>query len=213
MAVAVKICGIADNKALTAAAEGARWAGFVFFSTSPRAVRPERAAQLITRLPADVVPVGLFVNANDETIRQILNIAPVRMLQLHGTESPARVRHIRARFGLPVIKAVPVGGPEDIKAAHAYLDNADWMLFDARPPKGAALPGGTGTAFDWRLMAGQDWPGRWMLAGGLNRDNLAEAVRLSGARAVDVSSGVEKPRGHKNPDMIRGFLAEANRCP
>ena len=211
MTIDTKICGLASETAVAAAvAGGAAYLGFNFYPPSPRAVSPERAAALCAAVPAGVRRVGLFVDAADEAIQAVLNAAPIDILQFHGQESPERVAEARHRFGLPVMKAIAVAGPEDVLAAYRYEDAADMLLFDAKPPcRAGALPGGNGLAFDWQLIAGRKWRRPWMLSGGLTAELLAEAVRISGATAVDVSSGVERRPGDKDPDKIREFLAVA----
>lgn len=212
MALEVKICGVKTAEALdTAVTAGARLVGFVFFPPSSRALRPAAAAALAQRVPPGVLRVGLVVDADDATLDAILSEVPLDLLQLHGHESLERVAAVRARFGLPLIKAVAVEHANDLAAAEAYAAVADRLLFDARPPKGAILPGGNARSFDWRLLAGRSWPRPWLLAGGLNTGNLAEAVRLSGAVAVDVSSGVEDAPGHKSATLIRSFMRVAAR--
>ncbi|RBI84304.1 phosphoribosylanthranilate isomerase [Rhodosalinus halophilus] len=206
-AVRVKICGLtrpADVEAAVAA--GAAYVGFVFFPPSPRSVFPEAARALAVEVPAGVAKVALTVDADDAELGAVLDRVPVDMLQLHGGESPARVTEIRARFGLPVMKAVGLREAADLPALDAYAAVADQLLVDAKPPAGAELPGGNGLAFDWRLLAGRRWTRPWMLAGGLSAENVAEAVRLTGARQVDVSSGVERAPGEKDPVRIRAFL-------
>jgi phosphoribosylanthranilate isomerase len=161
-------------------------------------------------VPAGITRVGLFVDADDATIDAVLATAPLDQLQLHGGESPARVAAVKARFGRAVMKALPIGDPADVAAAEPYLAVADRLLFDARPPRGAdARPGGNGLVFDWRLIAGRRWDLPWMLSGGLTADNVAEGIRLTGASAVDVSSGVERAPGVKDPAKIAAFLAAA----
>ncbi len=212
MSIEVKICGVTTPAALRATVEaGAEYLGLNFYPPSPRSVTPDQAAALTAAAPPRLCKVGLFVDVEDETIAKTLAAVGLDMLQLHGGESPARVAEIRARFGLPVMKAVKIAGPEDLAAAEAYFRAADRLLFDAKPPKEmtGALPGGNALAFDWRLLAGKTWPLPWMLAGGLDPENVAEAVRISGARAVDVVSGVEDRPGLKNPNKIRAFLAAA----
>jgi phosphoribosylanthranilate isomerase len=211
MTVAVKICGLGSEEAIAAAvAGGAAYVGFVFYPPSPRAVDAARAARLCAAVPAGVRRVGLFVDADDAAIGAVLDQAPLDMLQFHGRETPQRVAEATALFGRPVIKAVSVAAPEDALAAARYEDVADMLLFDAKPPRRAdALPGGNGLAFDWRLIAGRQWRLPWMLSGGLTAALLPEAVRISGARAVDVSSGVERRPGDKDPGKIREFLAAA----
>ncbi len=184
--------------------------GFVFYPPSPRAVSPRRAAELCAAVPSGVQRVGLFVDAGDDAIRAVLDIAPIDILQFHGHESPERVAAVKRRFDRPVMKSIAVAAPEDVLAAAGYEAVADMLLFDAKPPRRAdALPGGNGLAFDWHLIAGHEWRQPWMLSGGLTADLLAEAVRISGAAAVDVSSGVERRPGDKDPDKIREFLRVA----
>ncbi len=212
MRLQVKICGINSKEALAAAVDGgARYIGLVFYAPSPRFVTARQAAGLAAGVPAEVRKVGLFVDADDATIEETLKRCPLDMLQLHGAESPERVRKAKQAFGLPVIKAVKLAGADDLAAARDYVDAADRLLFDARPPadmKGA-LPGGNALALDWNLLRGTRWPCPWMLSGGLNAGNLAEAVETTGARAVDVSSGVEDRPGHKDPARIRAYLETA----
>ena len=212
MAIQVKICGINSRPALAAAIEGgAAFIGLVFYPPSPRCVDLDQAAALAAAVPDGVVRTGLLVDADDAAIAAILKRVPLDMLQLHGGESPARLRDIRARFGRPVMKVVKVAGAEDVAAADAYGGAADRLLFDAKPPKGmlGALPGGNAVSFDWHLLAGRRWPLPWMLSGGLTAGNVAEAAAVSGAPAVDVSSGVEDRPGVKNPEKIRAFLKAA----
>jgi phosphoribosylanthranilate isomerase len=212
MAVRAKICGINSRPALDAAlAGGAGFVGFNFYPPSPRALTPEAAAALAGAMPPIVAKVGLLVDEPDERIAEILARVSLDMLQLHGKETPARVDDIRRRFGLPVMKAVMIAEAADIAVADRYIGHSDWLLFDAKPPPQMthALPGGNALSFDWQLLAGRSWPSPWMLSGGLHPDNLAEAVRISGARVVDVSSGVESQPGQKDPAKIAAFLAEA----
>ncbi|NQV21645.1 MAG: phosphoribosylanthranilate isomerase [Rhodospirillales bacterium] len=209
MTVDAKICGINDAVAMEAAVSGrARYVGLVFYPPSPRYVSPSAAAELVALASTSVTKVGLFVDANDQTINDILRQVPLDMLQCHGGESPARINEIRDRFGLPVMKAIGVAAEEDLVLAQEYEDCADWLLFDAKPPKSMpnALPGGNALVFDWKLMAGRKWSKPWMLSGGLEADNVAEAVNISGARVVDVSSGVESRPGIKSPERIALFL-------
>ena len=211
MPVSVKICGLSDRAGLDAAvAAGARYVGFVFFARSPRCVSVETAAALALEVPPGVAKVALVVDADDATLDDIVARVPLDMLQLHGGETPERVAEIRARHGLPVMKAVGVATEADLPALDLYAAVADQILVDAKAPAGAALPGGNGLAFDWRLIAGRRWPVPWMLAGGLTPENLAEAVARTGARQVDVSSGVESAPGRKDADRIRAFLSAAS---
>lgn len=213
MTIAAKICGLSSEEAVGAAAEGgAAYVGFVFYPPSPRAVSPARAAALCAGVPPGVRRVGLFVDADDAAIGAVLDVAPLDILQFHGRESPARVVEAKARFHRPVMKAIAVAAAEDVLLASRYEGVADLLLFDAKPPRRAdALPGGNGLAFDWRLIAGREWRLPWMLSGGLTTELLPEAVRISGASAVDVSSGVERRPGDKDPAKIREFLAAARR--
>lgn len=209
--VRVKYCGLSRPEDVSAAAEaGAAYVGFVFFPPSPRHLELERAAALALSVPAGIVKVALTVDADDAALDALLSRVPVDMLQLHGSESPERVREVRARTGLPVMKAVGVSGAEDLTALDTYARVADQILVDAKPPKDGTLPGGNGLAFDWRLIAGRRWPVPWMLAGGLTPANLGEAVALTGARQVDVSSGVERDKGIKDAGLIADFAAAAS---
>lgn len=206
----VKICGLKQPDHVRAAAEaGARFLGFVFFERSPRAVTPAQAAALATDLPPGLARVGLFVNPDDDVLRDTLATAPLDIIQLHGAETPQRVAQVKALTGLPVMKAVGVAVPADLDALWDYGLVADMLLIDAKAPPGAALPGGNGLPFDWRLLSGRRILKPWLLAGGLTPDNVAEAIRLTGARGVDVSSGVEATPGVKDPALIRAFCAAA----
>lgn len=206
----VKICGLTDRAGVAAAAQaGAAYVGFVFFARSPRNLSPEAAAALAAEVPAGLCKVGLVVDPTDAALDALLARVPLDMLQLHGHEPPARVAELRARTGLPVMKAVGLAGAEDLPALDAHGAVADQLLVDARPAPGAALPGGNGVAFDWRLIAGRRWLCPWMLAGGLSPANVAEAIALTGARQVDVSSGVESAPGVKDAAAIARFVAAA----
>lgn len=206
--ISVKICGLTAPDTLRAAVEaGARYVGFVFFPKSPRHLEPAAARDLASQVPVGVAKVALTVDATDAELDRLLETVPLDMLQLHGRESPARVSEIRSRYGLPVMKAIGVADAADLAAIDLYSDVADQLLIDAKPPKTADLPGGNGLAFDWRLLAGRKyWRRPWMLAGGLTPDNVAEAVRMTGARQVDVSSGVESAPGVKDPALIDAFI-------
>ncbi len=210
MSTKVKICGLTRRDDVRAAAEaGAGYVGFVFFQKSPRHLGLAEAAGLAAEVPPGICKVALTVDAEDGALDALLAAVPVDMLQLHGGESPERVAEVKARFGLPVMKAVGVATAADLPALETYGRVADQLLVDAKPAPGAALPGGNGVAFDWRLIAGRRWPVPWMLAGGLRPGNVAEAVRLTGARQVDVSSGVERAPGLKDAGLIRAFVAAA----
>jgi phosphoribosylanthranilate isomerase len=208
MAVAVKICGLNDPAALAAAVEGgARYLGFVFYPPSPRALSPERAADLAALAPGDRTLVGVFVDPDDALLERVLARVPLHAVQLHGAETPERVRAIRARTGRIVIKALPVAEPEDLAAVPGHAEVADLILFDARAPKQPGnLPGGNGLAFDWRLLQDLRLERPWLLSGGLSVANLEAAVALCRPPAVDVSSGVERRPGQKDPDKVRQFL-------
>jgi phosphoribosylanthranilate isomerase len=211
MTVAAKICGLSTEAAVAAAVtEGAAFLGFNFYPPSPRAVTAHEVVRLCAAVPAGIARVGLFVDADDDTLRAVLAEAPIDILQFHGSESLQRVADAKARFGRPVMKAIAIAAPEDVESAARYEEVADLLLFDAKPPsRPDTLPGGNGLAFDWGLIAGRSWRRRWMLSGGLTAELLPEAVRISGATAVDVSSGVEVSRGEKDPAKIRAFLAVA----
>lgn len=206
----VKICGLRSPEAVAATVgAGAAYLGFVFFPKSPRHVTLAEAAALAVEVPPGVAKVALVVDADDAALDALTATVPVDMIQLHGREDPARVREVRARWGLPVMKAVGIAGAGDLAKIDLYAGVADQLLIDAKPPEGADLPGGNGLAFDWRLLAGRRWPVPWMLAGGLTPGNVAEAVRLTGARQVDVSSGVESAPGVKDAGLVRAFVAAA----
>jgi phosphoribosylanthranilate isomerase len=208
--VRVKICGLTTAEAVAAAvAAGAAYVGFVFVPRSPRTIAPAAAAVLAAMVPAGIARVGLVVDPDDALIDRLAAEVPLDMLQLHGRESPARVAAIRMRAGLPVMKALGIAAAADLAAIAPHAAVADQLLLDAKPPQGAEVPGGHGLPFDWRLVAGRRFPKPWMLAGGLTPGNVAEAVRLTGARQVDVSSGVERAPGVKDATLIRAFLAAA----
>ena len=206
----VKICGLTDPTDITAAVEaGAAYVGFVFFAGSPRNLEVARAAELAQYVPPGICKVALTVNASDADLDAIRSAVPLDMLQLHGSESPARVSDVKVRYGLPVMKAVGIADAEDLAALESHAGIADQILIDAKPSEDSDLPGGNGLAFDWQLIAGQRWPMPWMLAGGLTPENVAGAVRLTGAAQVDVSSGVERAPGIKDAELIRAFLEAA----
>jgi phosphoribosylanthranilate isomerase len=210
MSVAVKICGLSTPEGVAAASRhGARLVGFVFYPPSPRNITPALAGTLSALTPGDVTKVGLFVDADDDTLAAALAGAPLDLLQFHGHESPERVAEVKRRFGKPVMKAIPVAAEADLAAARRYFGIADRLLFDAKPPKDAVLPGGNGLIFDWELLGARRWPLPWMLSGGLSPENLGEAVRITHAEMVDVSSGVERAPAIKDPDKIAAFLARA----
>ena len=209
--IRVKICGLKTLADVAAVADaGAAYAGFVFFAKSPRNLTPAQARPLALAAPEGLCKVALVVDADDAALDAIIATVPLDMLQLHGHELPARVAEIKARYGLPVMKAVGVADSGDLAALLDYSLVADQILVDAKPPKGADLPGGNGLAFDWRLLAGRHWLRPWMLAGGLTADTVAQAIRLTNARQVDVSSGVESAPGVKDPARIAAFAAAAS---
>jgi phosphoribosylanthranilate isomerase len=208
--IRVKICGLKTTADVAAvAASGAAYAGFVFFAKSPRNLTIPAARALALAAPVGLAKVALVVDADDAFLDQITEAMPLDMLQLHGHETPDRVAEIRARYGLPVMKAVGVADEGDLTAVFDYSLVADQILVDAKPPKNADLPGGNGLSFDWRLVAQRRWLRPWMLAGGLRPDNVAEAIRLTNARQVDVSSGVEAAPGVKDAGRISAFVKAA----
>jgi len=209
-AVHIKICGLSDPDTVAAAVvAGARYVGFVFFPRSPRHVSLAQARALALSVPEGVAKVALTVDADDDMLRRLTDEVPLDMLQLHGHESPARVTEVRQRFGLPVMKAVGVAGLQDLEDLETYGKVADQLLVDAKPSENAVLPGGNGLSFDWRLIAGRRWNCPWMLAGGLDAGNVAQAIRLTGARQIDVSSGVETRPGVKDAARISAFIRAA----
>lgn len=208
----VKICGLTSAEAVVhAAAAGAAYLGFVFYPPSPRSVTPDAARGLMLAAPAGVMKVALVVDPTDALVDALASALPIDMLQLHGAETPARVTALRARTGLPVMKAVGIRDSEDLPAIATYEAVADQILLDAKPPRGGAgfLPGGNALSFDWRLIAGRQWRRPWMLAGGLTAENVADAVHLTGATQVDVSSGVESAPGIKDPEKVAAFIRAA----
>jgi len=201
----VKICGINDPVALDAAIEGgADWIGFNFFPPSPRYVTPARAKELATRHKDAPARVGLFVNPTEAMIAEVLDEVPLDILQLYDAEDALPALH--ARFGLPIWRPVGMATMEDLPLG---LEGADALLLEAKPPPDATRPGGNAVRFDWTLTRKWHAPGPWLLAGGLDPDNVAEAIRLSGAEAVDVSSGVERSKGGKDPALIEAFIRNA----
>lgn len=210
MTVRVKICGLTSEAAVEAAARaGAAYGGFVHFPKSPRHLETSRLAELASGAPAGFAKVLLTVNADDALLDELLACAPIDVLQLHGRETPQRVAEVRARYGLPVMKAVGVATEADLPALAEHGRVADLLLVDAKPAPGEPLPGGNGLPFDWRLIAGRRWSVPWMLAGGLTPGNVAEAIRLTGAEQVDVASGTERSPGVKDPEKVRAFMAAA----
>ena len=225
----VKICGLSSEATLDAALDaGADRVGFVFFDRSPRHVSTARAAELGSRIEGRSALVALSVDADDTRLAEIVRVVRPAMLQLHGSEPPDRVAAVKRRFGaaarrgggggfggvgpLPVVKALGLSGPGDLAAVSAYAAVADEILFDAKPPRDSALPGGNGRSFDWSILTALDLPVRFMLSGGLDPANVGDAIAITGADAVDVSSGVESALGIKDPDKIRAFVREARRA-
>jgi len=210
----VKICGLSTAETVAAAlAGGAAYLGFAFFQKSPRHVTPDAAARLAAPArggPAKIV--ALMVDPDDAAVDRVAAALKPDFIQLHGAETPARVRQVAARAGVGVIKAVAVSEASDIDAAMAFDGAADHLMFDARPPPGADRPGGHGGAFDWSLLAGRSFARPYFLAGGLNPWNVGEALRLSGAPIADVSSGVERGAGLKDPALIQAFLEAVRRA-
>lgn len=210
MDIRVKICGLREAVHVAAAAKaGANYLGFVFFARSPRNLSLPQARDLALAVPPGIAKVALTVDAEDAFLEALLAEVPLDMLQLHGRESPERVAALRARTGLPVMKAVGVATEADLPALDIYARVADQILVDAKPAPGAALPGGNGLAFDWKLLTRRRWPCPWMLAGGLTAENVAQAIYLTGAKQVDVSSGVEVAPGVKDAALIAAFIAAA----
>jgi phosphoribosylanthranilate isomerase len=210
----VKICGLSTGPTLAAAlAAGADMVGFVFFPPSPRHLSLETARSLSGQVGGKALKVALSVNADDALLDGIVAALAPDILQLHGRESPERVTAIKARFGLPVMKALHISTHDDLAAIAAYDGVADRLMFDAKPPKGAVLPGGNGAAFDWTILENLTdnvvLGAPWMLSGGLGPDNVAEALRITRAPGVDVSSGVERAPGVKDEAMIADFVARA----
>ncbi len=208
--VNIKICGVTRPADVTACADaGARYIGLNFFPKSPRFVSANQAIALAAVTPVGVCKVALVVDAGDDVLDALTAKVPIDMLQLHGSEPPARVTAIKARYGLPVMKAVGVADAADLAMLDAYGQVADQLLVDTKPPKGAVLPGGNGIAFDWQLIANRRWSVPWMLAGGLNASTVAEAIRVTGARQVDLSSAVESAPGVKDAGLIAAFCKAA----
>jgi phosphoribosylanthranilate isomerase len=210
MTIAVKICGLTSSAAIDAAVSaGAGFGGLVFHPNSPRNLTLEQARSLADHMRGRLKSVALIVDMDDAGIEALVNLVRPDFLQLHGGESARRAAYIRGKFSLPVIKVLPVAEAADLAAAAEYEDAADMLMFDARPPKGAERPGGHGAAFDWKILSGRQFTKPWFLAGGLTPDNVARAIELSGAKLVDVSSGVESSAGVKDAVRIRDFIQAA----
>ena len=210
MSVLIKICGLKTPDALDVALEaGADMVGFVFFPASPRHVGYEAVRPLAARVRGRAKKVALSVDASDEQLAAIIDALKPDLLQLHGQEAPERVIVVRTRFGLPVMKALPIAEKADLSPIRLYDKLADRLIFDARAPRDATRPGGLGKSFDWRLLENLKVGVPFMLSGGLDADNVAEALRITRAGGVDVSSGVERAPGEKDPDKIRAFVRSA----
>jgi len=212
MSLLIKICGLTDTAAAEATARaGADMAGFMFFEQSPRHLGDMGLArEIAAALGEGISRVAVTVDAGDAALEAITQVIAPQVLQLHGTESPARVAEVKARFGVQVMKVCPISDKADVEAARLYQQDADLLLFDAKPPKsGASRPGGLGAVFDWTLLQGTDWQVPWLLAGGLNPANVADAIHALHPGGVDVSSGVESSPGVKSPELIERFVAAA----
>jgi phosphoribosylanthranilate isomerase len=208
MDLTVKICGLRTPETLHAAIEaGADWVGFVFFPKSPRHVSLDEARALGPLVAGRAQKVALLVDAPDAMIADVIAALQPDFLQLHGHETPERVGEIKQRFGVPLIKAVGIAGQDDLIQARAYESVVNWMLYDAKPPKQAVLPGGNGVSFDWTLLKEAGKQHHFMLSGGLDADNVANALAITGAAGVDVSSGVESAPGIKDTKRIKAFMA------
>lgn len=207
MSLDIKICGLKTPEAVAAALDGgATHVGFIFFAKSPRNVSPVDAGSLRQAAHGRAMAVAVTVDASDESLDAIVAGMSPDLLQLHGRETPARVSEVKARYGLPVMKALPVSVAADLDAVKPYLGVADRFLFDAKPPAGAELPGGNGVAFNWRILARLDQDIDYLLSGGLNAGNVGEALRLANPPGLDISSGVESAPGVKDVGLIRGFF-------
>jgi phosphoribosylanthranilate isomerase len=210
MSLIVKICGLSTRETLDVALDaGADMVGFVFFPPSPRHLSLETARDLGKHAKRRASKVALTVDADDATLANIVEALQPDILQLHGSETVARLRDIKQKFSLPVLKAITVATPADLAALPGYAAVADRILFDARAPKEATRPGGLGAAFDWHVLENLDLKVPFMVSGGLHAGNVADAVRVTRAGGVDVSSGVERTAGIKDPEMIRGFIRAA----
>lgn len=209
MSAFVKTCGLSTIDTLNAAiSAGARYVGFVFYPPSPRNVSVEQAKALADNIDNDVLKVGVFVNPDDALLSEVLSSVELDIIQLHGNESLDRVSFIRSKFSKLVMKAISVSSKSDIELARDYEDKVDMLLFDAKAPLDmeSSLPGGNGLAFDWQLISGEKWHVPWMLSGGLDATNVAQAIKISGANVVDVSSGLENKPGSKDIDKIIEFM-------
>ncbi|TPM03849.1 phosphoribosylanthranilate isomerase [Mesorhizobium sp. B2-3-10] len=207
MALDIKICGLKTDQAMAAAlAGGASHVGFIFFPKSPRYVEPAEAGRLREAARGKALAIAVTVDARDAFLDEIVEKLQPDMLQLHGSETPERVAELKARHGLPVMKALPLSEAADLERIKPFVGIPDRFLFDAKPPKGSELPGGNGVAFDWRILAGLDAGIDYMLSGGLNAANIGDALRLANPPAIDISSGVESAPGVKDPALIEQFF-------
>jgi len=203
----IKICGLKTAEAIDRAIKrGATHIGFIFFEKSPRYIEPDLAGKLAERARGKAKIVAVTVNPSNDDLDEIVALVKPDMLQLHCDESPERVLTIKAVYGLPVMKAFSIRTGDDLKRVEAYIGIADRFLFDAKPPKGSELPGGNGVSFDWSLLSWLDDSVDYMLSGGLNKDNIAEAIRMTGAPGIDISSGVETAPGVKDVALIDAFF-------
>ena len=207
MALDIKICGLKTDAAMAAAlAGGASHVGFIFFAKSPRYVEPAEAGRLREAARGKATAVAVTVDASDAFLDEIVAQMQPDMLQLHGAETPERVAEVKARYGLPVMKALPLSEAADLERIKPFIGISDRFLFDAKPPKGSELPGGNGVAFDWRILVGLDGGVDYMLSGGLNAANIGDALRLADPPGIDISSGVESAPGIKDPALIEQFF-------
>ena len=208
--VRVKICGVTSQQLMRDVGNaGAQYAGLVFFEKSPRNLSLDKARSIALEAPTGLAKVALLVNPSDRFLDSLTTTVPLDMIQLHGSETPERVSEIKQKTGLPVMKAIGIAEKDDLKKLDVYATVADQLMVDAKPAKGAILPGGNGYAFDWSLLQGRRWTGPWMLAGGLNPENVAQAIAITGAQQIDVSSGVEIRPGEKDKQIINAFVRAA----
>ena len=208
--VRVKICGVTSQQLMRDVGNaGAQYAGLVFFEKSPRNLSLDKARSIALEAPTGLAKVALLVNPSDRFLDSLTTTVPLDMIQLHGSETPQRVSEIKQKTGLPVMKAIGVAEKNDLKKLDVYATVADQLMVDAKPAKDAILPGGNGYAFDWSLLQGRRWTGPWMLAGGLNPENVAQAIAITGAQQIDVSSGVEICPGKKDKRKINAFVRAA----
>lgn len=214
MSIITKICGLSTQEAVdTAVTHGAGLLGFIFFPPSPRHIAPTQAASLTAHIPAAIKKVAVTVDMAEHELDALLASFRPDYLQLHGKESPEQVASVKSRYQLPVIKAFSISSLEDLGKTIPYHDVADMLLFDAKPPKNALLPGGNGVSFDWNILQGTEFPLPWFLSGGLTCQNVREAVKITGAKRVDVSSGVESSPGVKDLARIAEFLTITDSLP